>query len=542
MLIAPSPDDLLPVHLKPRDDELLSSWIARLSIAHGVTPYAFCAIALSEKISLRSDVDLTVDREALTVLSDKTGTPPERVTTTCLSAYEGWLFEHQDFYSMSPWIIPAHLTPRNQRSGLQFCPQCLIDDREPYFRRIWRLAFVTICERHLVSLLDRCPHCGACVSLLEKRDSTGQSFKNKIVLCHSCKVDIRTAGVDSANWKADVAEIDFQRHLLRVLYQGWVNIPRTGPAYSHLYFKVLHALVNWLSIGSSAHHARQALSWYYNTPQITVSLPERSPVWEQLRVNDRRNVLGMVRRLLEDWPDGFINFCSQYYKPSNYNFIGNSFSQYHTQNDIPFWFWSVLHDFIIGPDYLGWAETYTVHTGTKPDRGSQRQKDFTTLRSSELNRRIQGLTDEQWELVGPLISDPPRPHNRGRSLRDAREVLNAVCWKLRSGICWHDLPKCFPAYQTCHRRFQVWCRNGSMRRVLEALAHDLEVRGGLDLPKCLAEGEFILAKKGEALWIGSDQTKLHGSWEWQTFLLFLSPATRRLLQRVKTPLSKTLFS
>jgi putative transposase len=41
------------------------------------------------------------------------------------------------------------------------------------------------------------------------------------------------------------------------------------------------------------------------------------------------------------------------------------------------------------------------------------------------------------------------------------------------------LPERFPPYQTCHRRFQQWVREGVLRGVLEALAEDLRARAVL---------------------------------------------------------------
>ncbi len=107
------------------------------------------------------------------------------------------------------------------------------------------------------------------------------------------------------------------------------------------------------------------------------------------------------------------------------------------------------------------------------------------------------LTDEQWSVVQPLIGEMPRREDgRGRSWRDSREVLDGVLWILRTGAPWHDLPDRYPAYQTCHRRFQAWVRDGTIRGVLEALAEDLKERGGLDVSECFIDGTFVLAKKG----------------------------------------------
>jgi transposase len=88
------------------------------------------------------------------------------------------------------------------------------------------------------------------------------------------------------------------------------------------------------------------------------------------------------------------------------------------------------------------------------------------------------LTDKQWEALQPLIPDPPRREDgRGRPWRDPRDVLNGILWVLRTGAPWHDLPKRYPLYQTCHRRFQQWIEEGLLSRILEALTEDLEERG-----------------------------------------------------------------
>lgn len=41
------------------------------------------------------------------------------------------------------------------------------------------------------------------------------------------------------------------------------------------------------------------------------------------------------------------------------------------------------------------------------------------------------LTDEQWEVLEPLIPEPPRrADGRGRPWRDAREVLNGILFSV----------------------------------------------------------------------------------------------------------------
>jgi transposase len=155
--------------------------------------------------------------------------------------------------------------------------------------------------------------------------------------------------------------------------------------------------------------------------------------------------------------------------------------------------------------------------------------------------RGEELTDEQWAVIEPHLPELPiRKDGRGRPWRENREVMNGILWILRSGARWKDLPARFPPYQTCHRRFQQWVKDGSLRRVLEALAEDLRTRGDLDLSECFIDGTFIVAKKGGTELVRLSGAKARNSWWWQTFMVFLSPPTRRLLARMKSPLSETL--
>jgi transposase len=108
------------------------------------------------------------------------------------------------------------------------------------------------------------------------------------------------------------------------------------------------------------------------------------------------------------------------------------------------------------------------------------------------------LTDEQWALLEPLVPQQQRRRytgGRGRPWRKACEVLNGVLWVLRTGAPWRELPKRYPPYQTCHRRFQGWVRDGTLRRVLAALAEELRQRGGFDLSECFVDGTFLFASR-----------------------------------------------
>ena len=84
------------------------------------------------------------------------------------------------------------------------------------------------------------------------------------------------------------------------------------------------------------------------------------------------------------------------------------------------------------------------------------------------------LTDYEWAAIRPMLP------NKARGVRrvDDRRVLNDICWVLRSGAPWRDLPDCYgqapPAttVSSSGEGPEVW------GRIMDALAaaHDAAVQ------------------------------------------------------------------
>ena len=144
------------------------------------------------------------------------------------------------------------------------------------------------------------------------------------------------------------------------------------------------------------------------------------------------------------------------------------------------------------------------------------------------------LTNEQWNRIEPIIlSLAPAKDPRGRKARDPREVMNAILWILRTGAPWKDLPQRYPPYQTCHRRFQQWVRQGVFQRIAQELVEDLNERGKIDIREAFIDGSFAPAKKGVLLSARQSAAKAPRSWPSQTLLVFLSPLTWKALRLTK---------
>ena len=47
--------------------------------------------------------------------------------------------------------------------------------------------------------------------------------------------------------------------------------------------------------------------------------------------------------------------------------------------------------------------------------------------------------------------------------------LGTVLWVIYSGATWSAMPRKYPSYQTCHRRFKAWHQAGVLQRVMDQL-------------------------------------------------------------------------
>jgi transposase len=115
---------------------------------------------------------------------------------------------------------------------------------------------------------------------------------------------------------------------------------------------------------------------------------------------------------------------------------------------------------------------------------------------SDLNLPQPQLTDEQWLLISDVFPVPVPDPRGGRPRTDARRCLEGILWVLRSGARWKDLPRSFPSYVTCWRRFVEWSSAGVWDQAWRRLVEQLDRRGDVDWEQGFADGTFASAKKG----------------------------------------------
>lgn len=187
---------LWPLRPRPRNDELLSSWLQNLAQSHGQKLQAFCDCVFGKQRQIwNRDIDRLAPPWLLDELALRTGVSREATMATTFDGYRGRLYRKQRISGQLRWILPLQMYHRKHLGfGMQYCSQCLTSDKEPYFRRRWRVAYYTFCPDHLCLLRDRCWRCSGTVAF--HRRELGKPTvltAGPMSICHSCGDDLRLA-------------------------------------------------------------------------------------------------------------------------------------------------------------------------------------------------------------------------------------------------------------------------------------------------------------------------------------------------------------
>lgn len=73
------------------------------------------------------------------------------------------------------------------------------------------------------------------------------------------------------------------------------------------------------------------------------------------------------------------------------------------------------------------------------------------------------LTDAEWNRLEPLV---PAPKPGGRPPKHTRrEIINGICYAIRSGAAWKLLPHDLPPWRTVYHYFWSWRRQGVWQQI-----------------------------------------------------------------------------
>lgn len=287
------------VRQEPIRGEILSAYLVRCAHSNGMAPYRFMSFHCRGIPVWNRDIDRSATNELLALVSQGSDVGIDRLVDMTLRDLAMRLgshdMEHETNPAIAPWINALGVYHRNRRRhGMQYCPHCLAT--EGTYKKIWRLAFLTVCPVHHCWMLDECLHCGAQIAY-HRNDALH-------LHCHQCGRSLACDGFQHGNVTSKVDTIlQFQTRLLSVAEHG--DCLLGGQCTSApMFFAGMSSLLSAVKARARAdcHRTRQH-------DQPCVCFPTQRI--EMLRVAERVQQCQLLAELLEDWPHCFLDFAER---------------------------------------------------------------------------------------------------------------------------------------------------------------------------------------------------------------------------------------
>jgi len=321
----------LPLPVKPLPDELFSSWVTRTAFANGMLVNQLSSILCGKGRQLfLGDPDRGVWKQPGLALAELTEASKATVEGTYLSAYDGYLWPDRPDHGVWRHVLPLSNANRSRlKYGLQYCPQCLMEDSDPFYRRHWRLTFSVACDWHCCWLRDRCPSCSSSIAPYRVGVSGGRNgveLNNR--LCAFCGESL----THTEPQPPPAPElINFQRLVLATLERGWISIAGKC-VHSILFFEGLRILESFLE---DERHSGRLLRVMGVNSSIDFRVGHRYGGIERCSLVRRAYLLGLVAQLMKGWPLKAMNMLLEARTSSHHLTCFSRQAPVAT----PFWLW-----------------------------------------------------------------------------------------------------------------------------------------------------------------------------------------------------------
>lgn len=103
-----------------------------------------------------------------------------------------------------------------------------------------------------------------------------------------------------------------------------------------------------------------------------------------------------------------------------------------------------------------------------------------------------GLSDDEWALIEDIF---PKPKATGRPPMPARRAMDGICWIVRTGAPWRDLPEELGAWETVFAHFNRWSSDGTLAAVFTRLKERFSQGNRFDHTLWLFDGSVIRAHR-----------------------------------------------
>lgn len=338
--------------MPPYEDELASSWLARNALFYGMKPSQLSRLIYENSDLWKSDMDVYIRDENIDILSKKLNVNRGLIQKATIFHSCDHFYPKSGKTPQIRWVMPIGIGASKKRFGLQYCSECLREDREtPYFRKYWRLAFMTACVKHRVQLQDRCPRCAEPISLKRPKkqlDSVLFSMED-LAFCSKCDFDLR----DLESTYAEDQELRINEIHHQLLVTGYGVVGGVVFNYSNLYFEGARRILTLLVSNPKGEKLYSQLLIFLQGDNISQREVTKQSEVEITPIKLRRTGLKMLYCLLMDWPNKFKVACWLVKVTTN--------DIYSTSLSFPFWLDDIIKSQIkISPFVISYEEKESI--------------------------------------------------------------------------------------------------------------------------------------------------------------------------------------
>ena len=244
------------------------------------------------------DLDALAPAIVVADLARVTGTSNTQAEATSFRGLNGILYENVRNNGTSKWVLPLGIYHRTRRLyGQQWCPHCLADDSQPYYRLDWRLAISSSCSRHGAILLDRCPEC----------QSSVVPHRGDDPFCHVCKLDRRTVSTVIA----DSLVLQLEHRLRKVAFARAAPPGVFLELHPLAYFGLVRQVLGIVTSNPRAQRLRDQVCRATGRDPLPPLFLTKSRTPEALSTADRHRMMSITASLMQRWPFSFVGPCAE---------------------------------------------------------------------------------------------------------------------------------------------------------------------------------------------------------------------------------------
>lgn len=245
------------------------------------------------------DIDVLAPDTIVRTIAERCEVEHEEALETTFSSYTGLIFPSCGL-GRTQFLLPVGVYHRIRTApGQQWCPQCFLEDEQPYWRKAWRLAFNTCCLKHGTVLADRCQDCGTSVSIHKSLDFT----------CYNCGANFDEHPCQPG--KSSVLQLQGQLHYVINGLAGESYPFEFGSKHPTSFFRVIWTLLSMLSASPRSERLRKTIEKHRSLETMEDPLFVSGNRFEDLGVNARHLLMERLYYFSGGWPWMMIGYCQE---------------------------------------------------------------------------------------------------------------------------------------------------------------------------------------------------------------------------------------